>query len=83
MQQFDGKAHSGALFTLKLEFDKAGLGCQVDTIGLDITPGNRYRLNRLVNGVWPNRLNLNLSLRTQQRSYRACDRIRTGVPRYT
>jgi hypothetical protein len=73
MQQFDAEANGCALFALELEFDKAWLGCQVDTISLDITSGNRYRLDRLINSVWSNRLNLNLSLGTQQCRYGTCN----------
>jgi len=49
---------------LQLELDERGLRGQVEAVEFDIAPGNRNRFDRLVDGLRPDRLNLDLTLMT-------------------
>ena len=56
------KTHGGALLVLQLQLDKSGLRREVQAVSLDVTPRDRDGLDRLVDRLRPDGLDLDFAL---------------------
>lgn len=79
----DAKAYGGALLVLKFQLHKRRLRNQIEPVPLDITPGDGDGLDRLVDCLRADSLNLDFAFVPQKGGDGPGDGVGAGVSRYT